>query len=644
MKRTLRLLLFVAGFLLTNSELYAQEWRELVVNGDFEGTDYSAFSINVANEGSREVTANDIDAYGTDASNHCAKITFTVSPEKTQFVVKLTEPLSEGDLYEFSFRVKPSTTGRPGNLITEEFGTFSMKNPNRWTQGACHGTISAEQNGCQSITFYFTNRLKQSDIVYFDDISLKVRDSKIPIVFADAKVKEICLSKWDTNWDDELSLGEAAAVQELGYMTFANNQEITSFDELQYFTGLTEIKGDFFGCGNLTSIIIPERVIELKKCNEWMGAFESCSNLTSVTFENGSVSIGDESFAYCTSLSSINLNNVIGIGAYAFSGCESLQSLTFPKGVQYVDENAFYDCPSLSSIVVAEGNVYYDSRENCNALIETKTNKLIRGSINTTIPNSVTAIGPSAFSGISSLTSITIPSSITSIGKYAFAGCAGPNLISINVEEGNTNYDSRNNCNAIVETATKSLILGCKNTNMIILDDLKVIGPHAFSNCSDITSIRIPNNIKNIETYAFGNCTALSSVVIGNDIRIIEGWTFMNCINLQNVYCYAEQVPNIKYNVDGSFIFYGSNYKNAILHVPAASFEAYSNVYPWNSFKSIVALTDDDPKPTGITNINDDIAKGERYYSLDGKRLAQPQRGINIIRKSDGTTKKVVIK
>lgn len=639
MKRTSQLLSFMMCFLFACNGVYALEWKQLVVNGNFEGTDLSNYSINVEDEGSRNLDASDIVADDDNADNHCAKISFTDSPTKTQFIVKLAEPLSEGDLFELSFRVKPNTTGNPGNLITEEFGVFNMMNSRKWNPNTYRGIVSAELNGCQTITFKFTSRLKQSSVVYFDGISLKVRDSKTPIEFADAKVKEICLSKWDTNWDDELSTGEAAAVQELEQAF--QNTDITSFDELQYFTNLTKINGDFFGCSNLTSIIIPDHVTQLKKYNEWMGAFESCINLTSVTFENGGVSIGDESFAYCTSLSSINLNNVVDIGAYAFIGCKSLQTLDFPKNIQYVDDRAFADCSGLTSIVVEEGNHYYDSRDNCNAIIERATNRIIRGTNNTTIPNDVTTIGPSAFSGISSMTSITIPQNITSIEGGAFANCAGPNLLSITVEEGNTAYDSRNNCNAIIETATNSLILGCKNTNMTILDDLNVIGSYAFSNCADITSIRIPNSVKKIGKCAFRGCSGLTSVVIGNGVKIMEDYAFDGCSKLDNMYCYAEQVPNTDSN---SWLFYRSNYKNAILHVPATSIEAYSNVSPWKEFGSIVALTDSDPNPTGITCINNDVMNGEHYYSLDGKRIATPQRGLNVIRMKDGTMRKVVVK
>lgn len=633
MKRLLRLLSVIASLLLVSSWADAQEWKELIVNGDFEGSNLTHFNLNIVDEGARNLTTDDIVVDDNDVNNHCAKISFTSSPTNTQFIIKLAEPLSEGDLYEFSFRAK--STSVKTKFTTDVFGVFDVINKNIWEPCASNGTVNAAQDGCQTITINFSSRTKQSDIIYFDDISLKVRNSSIPIEFADAKVKEICVNRWDANNDDELSLGEAAAVKELGYMTFAN-QDITSFDELQYFTGLTEIKGDFYGCTNLTSIIIPDNVTKISK-DDWRGAFAWCRNLISVTFGKNLTMIGENSFTGCSALNSINLNNVRGIDAYAFSLCESLHTLTFSRYVQHIDDFAYSGCSGLNSIVVEEGNPTYDSRDNCNAIIETATNRLIRGSNNTTIPNSVTAIGSSAFSGISSPTSITISKSVVSIGEYAFQNCAGPNLISINVEDGNPVYDSHNNCNAIIETATGSLILGCKNTT--IPDETKVIGPYAFSNCSDVAIIKIPDNVKKIGASAFKDCSSLNSVVIGNCIKTIENMVFMNCANLQDLYCYAEQVPNASTDA-----FLNTNLENVTLHVPAASIEAYKVESQWKDFGNIIALTDEDPKPTGITNIHNDSMSGKRYYSIDGKELSKPQCGLNIIRMKDGTTRKAVKK
>ena len=137
-------------------------------------------------------------------------------------------------------------------------------------------------------------------------------------------------------------------------------------------------------------------------------------------------SIGDEAFDECSSLTSVTIgNSVTSIGKGAFNGCSGLTSVTIPNSVTSIGDGAFRGCSGLTSIKVESGNSVYDSRENCNAIIETATNTLISGCKNTIIPKSVTYIGDYAFSGCSDLTSITIPNSVTSIGERAFYSCNG---------------------------------------------------------------------------------------------------------------------------------------------------------------------------------------------------------------------------
>ena len=167
-------------------------------------------------------------------------------------------------------------------------------------------------------------------------------------------------------------------------------------------------------------------------------AFCGCSGLTSVNIGNSVTCIGNEAFWGCSELTSVNIpGSVTNIADWAFGFCSGLTSVNIPNSVTNIGDSAFMNCSGLTSINVETGNTIYDSRNNCNAIIETATNTLITGCKNTTIPNSV-----------------------TSIGDDAFWGCKG--LTSINVETGNTIYDSRNNCNAIIETATNTLITGCK--------------------------------------------------------------------------------------------------------------------------------------------------------------------------------------
>ena len=282
-------------------------------------------------------------------------------------------------------------------------------------------------------------------------------------------------------------------------------------------------------------------------------------------------SIGDWAFYGCSSLTSITIpNSMTSIGYAAFQST-SITSIVIPKSVISIGGDFLGFCPSLVSIKVEDGNKFYDSRENCNAIIETASNTLVAGCSNTTIPNGVTRIGASAFAGCSSLTSITIPNSVTSIEPYAFYFCSTltsinipnsvqsirdnafnacslltsivipnsvkhigssvfdrcPLLESIKVEEGNTIYDSRNNCNAIIETATNTLIVGCKNS--LIPYNVTNIGDYAFSSCESLTSVNIPPSVTKLGNYAFAWCYSLSSITIPDNVTSIGDYALWYC-------------------------------------------------------------------------------------------------------------------
>ena len=161
-------------------------------------------------------------------------------------------------------------------------------------------------------------------------------------------------------------------------------------------------------------------------------AFYFCSGLTSVTIGNSVTSIGSSAFSHCSGLTSVTIpNSVTSIGSYAFCLCDDLTSVTIPNSVTSIGEFAFSHCSGLTLIKVDNGNDKYDSRDNCNAIIETELNELIVGCKSTVIPNSVTSIGELAFDGCSGLASVTIPNSVTSIGVGAFYGCSGLTSVTI---------------------------------------------------------------------------------------------------------------------------------------------------------------------------------------------------------------------
>lgn len=208
----------------------------------------------------------------------------------------------------------------------------------------------------------------------------------------------------------------------------------------------------------------------------------------------GTTEISNYAFDDCRTLESIVIpESVTEIGYAAFYNCTSLKSITIPESVTKFGEAAFVGCSSLESIVVAEGNPVYDSREGCNAIIETKTNILCYGCKSTNIPQSVTKIGGHAFCGCTSLERVTIPKSVTEIGNFAFCDCRLLESI------------------AIPESITK-------------------IGNSAFKGCRSLKSITIPESVTEIDSLAFLGCTSLKCV------------TFLSRTKLSDeVFCYSSQ-------------------------------------------------------------------------------------------------------
>ena len=277
-------------------------------------------------------------------------------------------------------------------------------------------------------------------------------------------------------------------------------------------------------------------------------------------------------------------NNCIGENAFVF--CSGLTSITLPSGVTSIGGAAFMDCSGLTSL---------------------------------TIPSGVTSIGGLAFRGCSGLTNLTLPSGVTSIGGAAFEDCRG--LTSLTIPPGVTEIGA-------------STFRHCSGlTSLSLPSSLTSIGESAFEGCSGLTSLTIPSGVTSINESAFEDCSGLTSLAIPSSVTLIDDYAFAYCSGLTSIYVYPEKVPILRKDT-----FSGCDAKNCTVYVPTGTYDDYW-LSDFGYFENIVEFD-----ATGIdkvTTSND--AKELSRYSVNGQRLSAPTKGLNIVKYSDGSVKKVAV-
>ena len=380
------------------------------------------------------------------------------------------------------------------------------------------------------------------------------------------------------------------SVTSIGSGAFFYCSSLTSID---IPNSVTEIGMNAFNsCTGLTSIVMPEY---LTKINE--GTFSDCTSLTGIDIPNSVTEIGNFAFYKCSGLTSIDIpNSVTEIGINAFYSCTGLTSIDIPNSVTSIGVSAFCNCTGLTSIVVESGNPKYDSRNNCNAIIETASNTLIVGCENTIIPNTVTAIGNSAFDNFSGLTSIDIPNSVTSIGDEAFWGCSGLTSITIPNSVTFIGDGAFHDCTGLTSVNIHDLDAWCKIDFHNFYSNPLYYAQHLFIDGEETTDLVIPESVTSIGGYAFYGCTGLTSVTIPNSVTSVGGKAFYNCSGLTDVYCYIADPLRVSLAGD-AFDLYDADASERTLHVLPGTTEAYYyNEWYWY-FDQVIEDLIPEPEP-----------------------------------------------
>ena len=330
----------------------------------------------------------------------------------------------------------------------------------------------------------------------------------------------------------------------------------------------------FAGCKNLVDVDLPTSILSIG-----LSAFSECESLQAIEIPKGVISVAGDAFYGCKSLEKIEVvpgnssyysrsdcnaiikksndelmlvgcketvipSGVKQIGEYAFSNSKGLTKIYIPKDIEYIASMAFCGCDGLEHIEVASNNLTYDSRESCNAIIETATSSLIVGCKNTIVPKTVTEIEYGAFKNCKNLKSISIPDNVISIENDAFENCE--NLEKIGLSKNITEIQSGTffGCKSLKEvdipqkvtTIGREAFSGCTSLEKITFPEkVSRIEGGAFAYCTNLVNVEMPNSITAIEEDAFAGCSKLEVITLPENLKSIGDWTFWGCSSLEKV-------------------------------------------------------------------------------------------------------------
>ena len=404
-----------------------------------------------------------------------------------------------------------------------------------------------------------------------------------------------------------------------------------------------------FFCCSLDSVYIGRNITYPTTSDKGYSPFYNNKSLRSVTITDNETEVTPSEFFGCSALQTIELGEgIISIGSNAFKDCSMLEGIVIPNAVTSIGDNSFENCSAMTSAKIGNGVKTIPSYafSGCSSII------------NMQICSGVTMINTYAFSGCSSLPTIQIPKNVATIADNVFNGCKGLKTVIMDDGEGELSLSSNGSNPLFVNCPLDSVYIGrnityptasnkgyspfYRNTSLrsvTITDRETEISTNEFYGCTNLKNVRIGDGVTSFGDWAFSGCSSLDYFSFGSSVETIGKEAFSDCTAMTSLISKAETPPTC-----GTQALDDINKWECSLYVPDGSLAAYQAADQWKEFFFLQV------DPDGIREIKNEsltpaLSKGEgEWYSLDGRKIENPQKGINIIRYSDGTSKKLLVK
>lgn len=425
------------------------------------------------------------------------------------------------------------------------------------------------------VTSRIVNKGKAAFLRFSDDFT------PVNIEFADAEVKRICVENWDTNGDGELSYKEAAAVTDLGQV-FKSNNTITTFNELEYFTGLTEIANSAFYCSSLTSVVIPENVTVIRD-----DAFRYAYYISNVIFLGDLKVICCNAFCACYCLKEIDLPDALEeIELLAFQ-CSALEYIRIPDNVKSLGEGLFWGCKNLryftgkyvssdGKSLVKDSELYAIAPVGITDYIVPSGVSIIKTAsicseelINLIVPDGVLEIEGKSIDECPNLSTVSLPSSLNVVGGNNFNYCENLRCFSGKF----ASSDGR----CLITDGVLMAFAPAGLAEYIMPDGISEVSNFAFLYKPSIVSVTFPESLEFIGYHSFYNNSSLLELRIPANVKTIEDGAFCFCRSLERI-----TVNIVTPFAIGDSVFDETN--NCPIYVPNESVEAYKTTEGWSDY------------------------------------------------------------